>query len=99
MTAVRSDLARDVIELLLIEGLIPAAISDRLEIVEWSGPFKDLRFIKDADLNETWIVDDQERYIHPDQKSNWVPIVEYDPWIQDDAELLKVKSELCKKLT
>jgi len=90
MTAVRTDVARKIIENLTIEGLLPIEFCATLEYVEWSGPWKDLRFIQNVELENTWIVDDNVAYIHPEQYQNWIEVKEYDPYNEDDKELLKV---------
>ena len=69
MTAVRSERAMQVLKLLADEGLISSAFLDKLEVVEWSGQYKDLRLVPKADLSETWIVDDQESYIQVSLRS------------------------------
>ena len=58
-----------VLKLLADEGLISSAFLDKLEVVEWSGQYKDLRLVPKADLSETWIVDDQESYIQVSLRS------------------------------
>ena len=54
------------------EGAVPAWFAD-IEYVHWQGPTKDLRFIADAHLGHTVLVDDCRDVIHPAQVEQWVP--------------------------
>ncbi len=70
-----------------------------VENVRWSGPFKDLNFVGGVAPEQILIVDDQEAYIHPDQKVNWIPIVEFEPpYPPDDTGLQTVQALLQSKL-
>ena len=76
----------------------PAWFTD-VENVRWSGPFKDLNFVVGATPAQVLIVDDQEAYIHPDQKGNWIPVAEFEPpYPQDDTGLQIVQELLLGKL-
>jgi hypothetical protein len=63
--------------------------------VYWSGEYKDLTLIPDATVDSTWIVDDLEQCIHPDQKGRWIPIEPFErPYPSTDVELSRVKRVL-----
>jgi hypothetical protein len=46
-----------------------------------------------------WLVDDQEAYILPGQRDQWVPIQEFmPPFVQEDYELARVREALLESL-
>lgn len=66
-----------------------------LEYVNWHGKYKDLSFIPNTKGDQVILIDDQEEYIKPDQKSSWVYIPGYDyPYSQNDSELEKIINKL-----
>lgn len=89
-TAVDAARVRAIVEVLAGEGSAPAWFAE-CEIVAWSGPYKDIRFIPDADIAGTLLVDDIEAYVHPNQKHRWIPIKAFDPPYDDgDRELERI---------
>lgn len=92
-TSVRAELARSVLATLVEYGDAPAAAAD-LEVVDWSGRVKDLRFVRGATPDEVVLVDDQERVIEPSQRGRWVAIAEWDDPSADDRELARVRALL-----
>jgi hypothetical protein len=86
-TAVPEVIFRNIAELLINEGSIPGWFAS-LEYINWTGEYKDLRFIPDCKPEEAYIIDDMERYIPPTQKDRWIPINGfYSPYPDDDEEL------------
>ena len=95
-TAVSEERTRLIIRTLAENGDVPVWFSDSLEYVTWSGQYKDLKFVEGANVQEVLLLDDQEAYIHPEQKEQWLPVKEYQsPYAEDDDEL-KQLSELIK---
>jgi hypothetical protein len=91
-TTVEEEDAREVLEGLDREGLIPFGLLPRLEYVNWTGEFKDLCFVADAEPNEVVLVDDDPGWVKPDQRDRWVPIVPWDGG--PDKELARVRGVL-----
>ena len=80
---------------LVAKGDAPPEAAWKLEYVDWSGPYKDLRFITGATPQEVLLVDDQAPYILPEQRQAWMPISEYaPPYDPADRELLRVQAQL-----
>ena len=52
----------------LRRGHVPAAWLSRLEYVEWSGEYKDLRFVRDSLPEDVILVDDDPTWVRPDQR-------------------------------
>jgi hypothetical protein len=97
-TFVPEERVRAIFEILIGEGAIPAWMS-AIEVVEWSGDHKDLKFIEGAEVSRTFLVDDHEPCVHPDQKAQWVPIEAYaSPYSEDDRELARVAAELEQRI-
>ena len=91
-TTVEKDDAREVVDELVSSGHWPSTLADRLEYVDWFGEFKDLKFISNVSPERTVLVDDDEAWIRPEQKEQWISIV---PWNGDpDSELQRVQQEL-----
>lgn len=87
-TAVSEERTGLIIRTLAENGDVPAWFSDSLEYVAWSGQYKDLKFVEGASIQEVLLLDDQEAYIHPEQKQQWLPVKEYQsPYAEDDDEL------------
>ncbi|MEZ6139152.1 MAG: NIF family HAD-type phosphatase [Zavarzinella sp.] len=84
--------ARSVISDLKMVGQVPSELFDRLEFINWVGEFKDLSFVIDADPQEVLLIDDDEGWIRPDQRSLWLPIKAWDGG--DDFELKQVQKKL-----
>jgi hypothetical protein len=90
-TSVPEPHARQVLRTLVEYGEAPPG-TEHIEHVAWSGPVKDLCFVRDAAVEEVLLVDDQERYVVPAQRSQWIPIAEWDaPYSGEDRELERVR--------
>jgi hypothetical protein len=90
-TGVDNGTAREVLQELADKGEIPQEFPRRAKVLDWSGEYKDLKFVPGASIEEILIVDDDESYILADQKSQWIPIQPYDPpginpWLPMDAQ-------------
>jgi hypothetical protein len=97
-TSVRPSLAREVMQTVVEYEEAPAWFAD-VEIVEWEGSLKDLAFVQDASVEQVILVDDQERYVIPSQRGQWVAIAEWDaPYPGDDRELERVRAVLAARL-
>src|SRR5690606_26398593 len=84
-TTVQEARFRDIARLLVKEDFAPPWFAE-LEYVVWNGEKKDLRFIKNADPDEILLVDDFERYIHPDQRRQWIEADYFGPPYRADDE-------------
>jgi hypothetical protein len=90
-TSVPEARARQVLRTLVECGEAPPA-AEHIEHVAWSGPVKDLSFVRGAAVEEILLVDDQERYVVPAQRPRWIPIAEWDaPYGEEDRELERVR--------
>jgi hypothetical protein len=95
-TAVSEERTRLIARTLAENGEVPIWFSDSLEYISWSGQYKDLKFVEGTSIQEVLLVDDQEAYIHPEQREQWLPVKEYQsPYPEDDDEL-KQLSELIR---
>lgn len=94
-TTVEESDAREVVTDLVSNGFWPEELADRLEYVQWTGQFKDLRFVQNAEVRTTILVDDDAGWIHPDQQDQWLPIPawhgEPDSHLMDLQDLLNAK--------
>ena len=95
-TTVDEPAARSIVNDLADRGVVSLRLLGRLEFVDWSGEFKDLRFIADTDPAAVVLVDDDWGWIHPDQRDQWIAIETWDG--KPDAELARVRSELDRRL-
>ena len=96
-TAVKKELAKNIIEDLSIRGDAPNWFA-HIEIVDWIGKKKDLSFIKNCTINQVVIVDDQEIYIVNEQKNQWISIPEYSrPFSNKDNHLNQVILKILEK--
>lgn len=98
-TAVHPTRARQVITSLATMGDTPSSFKD-IEIVKWQGAYKDLTYLNILDINRARLIDDQESYVHPDQKRLWIPIEEwnYRHRPEQDWELERVMDLLASML-
>lgn len=86
-TAVSTARARRIVELLAHEGSAPAWFA-QVEIVEWSGEHKDLRFVPGAEVERAALVDDLAQYVLPGQEHRWIAIAPFEaPYPDDDRGL------------
>ncbi|MCP3978510.1 MAG: NUDIX domain-containing protein [bacterium] len=93
-TAVSEDRFRDIAQVLIDEGTVPAWF-DSLEYVAWDGSVKDLRAIPDADPLRTLLVDDYPPYVHTSQRGQWIAVHPFDaPYTDEDDELGRVRAAL-----
>ncbi|WP_439621473.1 NIF family HAD-type phosphatase [Gemmata sp.] len=88
-TTVEEADARDALARLDRAGHLPSGLLDRLEFVGWSGEFKDLAFVPDATPGEVVLVDDDDGWVRPDQRGQWVPVAAWDGG--PDSELARVR--------
>jgi hypothetical protein len=98
-TAASRGRAETVLKNLVDAGDVPAWVLTEMDYIEWLGPYKDLVYVKFTDANHVLLVDDNEAYIHPDQKDRWIQIEEYaSPYPADDKALEKCKGDITRKL-
>lgn len=96
-TAVQAEEAREVIVGLVNLGDAPVQLA-KIPIVTWSGRYKSLEFVEDADPAECLIVDDDEEWIRPEDRDSWVEIKLWETPYRADDELQRVRMEIQKKL-
>ena len=78
---------RQIAKRLVEDGETPDWFAE-IEYITWTGPIKDLTFVPDATPAKIVLVDDFERYIHPEQKSQWIAIDCFQsPYLPDDTAL------------
>ena len=98
-TTVNEDKFRQIALLLMEEGKAPAWFA-HIEYVHWQGETKNLKFIPDAIVEKSILVDDFEIYVHPDQAAQWMRIEFFDyPYPEDDKGLFKMLNKLEMRLT
>lgn len=110
-TTVEETDVRQVADSLVERGFMPEQLLWRLEFVSWHGQYKDLSFVPDASPEEVLLVDDDEGWIHPDQRDRWIAIAPWDGGAWDggawdggardgepDTELDRVRSILIDRL-
>lgn len=73
-------------------GYLPAGLLDRLEFVAWTGEYKDLGFVAGAAPSEVVLIDDDDGWVRPDQRGQWVPVAPWDGG--PDVELARVRAVL-----
>ena len=88
-TAVRCQLALNIANTLVAEELVPAWFKE-IECVDWSGPHKDLSFVKGHQPQNVFLVDDNKDYIALGQQAQWIQIKEFAHPYPDDYELRRV---------
>jgi hypothetical protein len=77
-TTVEQSEAQEILEQLSSRGFVPKELLDRLEYIEWSGEYKDLRFVPGSDPEEVLLVDDDPGWVRPDQRGQLVAIAAWD---------------------
>jgi hypothetical protein len=108
MTCLEERKFREVAHVLCVEGSAPKWF-ENLEWINWSKfyfvdqpqLYKNLKFINE-DISDIYIIDDMERYIDPDQKSQWIPIESFSRPYRRDKEfkrLMKVIETICTSYT
>jgi hypothetical protein len=98
-TAVSEERAQTIVKTLVECGDAPIWFSDSFEYVVWNGQYKDLKFVTGVDIHEVLLIDDQEAYVHPEQRDQWIPVKEYEsPYPQDDNELVSVQDLIKAKI-
>ena len=81
---------RNIARLLVEEMLVPRWFAD-IEYITWHGETKDLTFIPRASLQDTLLVDDFEKFVHPGQESQWLQVEYFDyPYLISDTGLAKM---------
>jgi hypothetical protein len=96
-TSVPLTTARRLMGILAAEGSTPAWFADLDVTVCERHMQKDLELI--GPPGDVWLVDDQEAYVLPGQRNQWIPIHEFmPPFTQADRELARIKAELLDKL-
>ena len=82
------------------QGVVPQPFLDKLEYVEWEGWYKDLAYIPDASPEEVILIDDDEGWVRPDQRGQWISIAEYDPYLVkgEDREFARIQQLLEARL-
>ena len=89
-TTVKEPRFRDIARLLVDEDMAPPWFAD-IEYVHWQGETKDLPFIPCAELDQTLLVDDFEKYVNPGQEGQWLQIDYFDyPYPPTDQGLMKI---------
>ena len=80
---------KEILSILIEEKSVPEWFKD-VEYIKWSGKYKDLKYVSN-NIEETYILDDYEGYILPEQKSQWIKIEQYEyPYSNEDNELLNI---------
>ncbi len=85
-TTVREPRFRTIAQTLAAEGAVPLWFPG-LEYIAWQGSFKDLSLVPSSSPELILLLDDQERYILPEQKQQWLPVPEFTAPYQDDEVL------------
>ncbi len=97
-TAVREELSRRIMRLLVSEGVAPAWFAD-IPYVDWDLNFKDLRNIPGADPENCLIVDDNRDYIMDEQYDQWIEIAKFEsPYSQEDRELDQIRGSILDRI-
>lgn len=96
-SAVAPARSRRILQLLADEGSMPAW-SAEMEIIDWSGPVKDLRFVCTVPENAL-LVDDNPQYVAPGQGASWIPVQQFNYSAESvDTELVSVLDRIKAKL-
>lgn len=78
---------RQIAKRLVEDGEAPDWLAE-IEYITWTGHIKDLTFVPNTKPSQILLVDDFERYIHPAQVSQWIPIDCFQsPYSPDDTAL------------
>ena len=96
LTTVEESAAREVLYSLADSGEIPEAFA-AVEYINWQGEYKDLRYANDIAPENILFVDDDEKWVHPEQTAQWIPIK---PWHgdADDAELTIMRQVIRERI-
>jgi hypothetical protein len=98
-TAISEVRFRSIAHTLVAEGAVPGWF-EALEFIHWRGETKDLSFIPGCSLEDAYLVDDLEQYVHPGQHQQWIQIEPFRPsFVGADTGLERVLSELRMKLS
>lgn len=99
-TSVNKRLTYEVLDELLQQGDIPKQFIQEVEYIEWEGEHKDLRYVPDAQYSEILLIDDDEGWLKPEQKGQWIAIAEYDPYLVqgEDRELERIRNILWQRV-
>jgi hypothetical protein len=97
-TSVPETTSKRLIGILAAEGSAPAWFPDLVVFVCERHMQKDLERI--GPPGDVWLVDDQEAYILPRQRNQWIPAREFmPPFTQADDELCQIKTEILGRLS
>ena len=89
MTCLEERKFREVANILCKEGSSPKWF-ENLEYINWkSSNYKDLTFVN-GDIKNLFIIDDMERYILPEQKSQWIEIRSFERPYKKDKEFKRI---------
>ena len=98
-TTVEEQLFRKIAKRLCGEGFAPEWFS-KIHYVVWYGDTKNLERIPACALEHTYLVDDYEGYVHPNQNKQWIHAPHFaHPYLDTDNGLdtvtLKLKALAC----
>lgn len=97
-TAVPEPLFRRIASLLVEEKSAPEWFKN-VEYIVWEGATKNLDFINTSTDDQSVLIDDFEKYVHPGQESSWIQIKPFvAPYSETDNELFCVYQTLHKRL-
>lgn len=94
MTCLEERKFREVANILCNEGSAPKWF-EQLEYINWKNhsgqiqQYKKLRFIN-KNIDNIWIIDDMERYISPDEISQWIEIESFVNPYRKDKEFKRI---------
>jgi FMN phosphatase YigB (HAD superfamily) len=88
--------ARAALDELVQRHGVPEAFVDQLEYVQWCGEHKGLEFVTGAEPEEVILVDDDEGWIRPAERAQWIAIAPWDGG--PDRELPRVQQLLAAHL-
>ena len=98
MTAVPERSARVALVDLVDEGCAPPGF-EHARYIDWTGQYKDLRFVSREHPELVLLVDDSPVVIRPDQEEQWIPVLPWlHPYPQDDQELIGIKNKIVELL-
>lgn len=94
-TTVEESDARQVLSGLSDAGYLSASLHSRLEYIDWTGEYKDLRFIPGVPPADVIFVDDDCGWIRPDQRNQWVKILAWDGGPDTELSRIRLILESC----
>lgn len=95
-TAISEARFRPIAQRLVDEGHAPSWFRT-VEFTHWSGPYKDLAFVPEAEISQIRLFDDLEAYVHPEQRAQWVPVAPFEsPYPEEDRELFRLAALIAR---